>query len=53
MYDINVENSTKIVHWIKNGDILVKFRDRSSRHTLYRNKDKLIYLYLSRYIYID
>ena len=31
----------EIAHRIKNGDITVKFRDRSSRDLLYKNKEKL------------
>ena len=38
---LNVHNSIEIAHRIKNGDIIVKFRDRPSRDTLFRAKDKL------------
>ena len=41
LIDLNVENSIEIAHRIKNGDIIVKFRDRPSRNTLFRCKDKL------------
>ena len=40
LIDLNIENSIEIAHCIKNGDI-VKFRDRPSRDTLFRCKDKL------------
>ena len=38
---LNIENSIEIARRIKNGDIIVKFRDRTSRDTLFRCKDKL------------
>ena len=38
---LNVNNSIEIAHRIKNGDIIVKFRDRPSRDSLFRAKDKL------------
>ena len=41
LIDLNIENSIDIAHRIKNGDIIVKFRDRPSRDTLFRCKDKL------------
>ena len=41
LIDLNIENSIEIAHRIKNGDIIVKFRDRPSRDTLFRCKDKL------------
>ena len=41
LIDLNIENSIEIAHRIKNGDIIVKFRDKPSRDTLFRCKDKL------------
>ena len=38
---LNVNNSIEIAHRIKNGDIIAKFRDRPSRDSLFRAKDKL------------
>ena len=38
---LNVNNSIEIAHRLKNGDIIVKFRDRPSRDSLFRAKDKL------------
>ena len=38
---LNVNNSIETAHRIKNGDIIVKFRDRPSRDSLFRAKDKL------------
>ena len=37
---LNVSNSIEIAHRYKNGDIIVKFRDRPSRDNLFRAKDK-------------
>ena len=38
---LNIDNSIEIAHRIKNGDIIVKFRDRPSRDRMFRGKDKL------------
>ena len=41
LISLNVNNSIEIAHHIKNGDIIVKFRDRPSRDSLFRAKDRI------------